>query len=210
MNASQPSSSEREVLLSAITRGADDATVMDALTNLIPLDPSKGKLSEDLLDGEWKLLWSIKAEAFSPLLQLPRPFKPASYQYFGSTAAAEVGSSRVAQGLTGGLLGQKEIWLSSGVTPSEENSSSLTILPPFRLQVGGRPGSGDTKRTLVDAGSDADFRAVNVRSKDAQAAPRNEYQQLYVEGGGAGALRISTIASGDPVIVGAIFVHEKL
>lgn len=209
VNAAEPNQ-ERDALLSAIARGADETTVMEALNNLITLDPSRGKITDNLLDGEWKLLWSVKAEAFSPLLQLPRPFKPTSYQYFGNAAASEVGANRVAQGLTGGLLGRKEIWLSSGVTPSEENSSTLTILPPFRLQVGGRPGTGEAKQTLVEAGSDADFRAVNARSKDAQAAPRNEYQQVYVEDGGAGALRISTIVSGDPVIVGAIFVHEKL
>lgn len=211
-NASPP---QRDALLSAIASGADDSQVMTALNELIPLDPSRGKAATmpELLEGEWKLLWSAKAEAFSPLLQLPPPLTPTSFQYLGNAAATEVGANRVAQGLTGGLLlGSRQLWLSSGVAPSLQDPSVLDILPPFRLQLGGRPGTNTPKRTLVESGSDAEFRAnaINSRSKEAQQAPRNAYQQLYVENGGPGAIRISTVASGDPVIVGAIFVHQKL
>jgi hypothetical protein len=60
------------------------------------------------------------------------------------------------------------------------------------------------------AGSDAEFRKWNARTSEAQAAPKNRYQQLYLERQGQGSLRISTITAGDPVIVGAVFVHEKL
>ena len=44
----------------------------------------------------------------------------------------------------------------------------------------------------------------------AQRAPPNKYKQTYLEGGGKGALRISTVTEGDPVIVGEIFVHRKV
>ena len=47
--------------------------------------------------GEWELIWSYGAEAFSPLLTLPRPFRPDSYQYLGPIATIEVGEGRVAQ-----------------------------------------------------------------------------------------------------------------
>jgi len=202
---------ERDALVTAISQGASDDVVMEAIQKLVPLDPSQGRgaSSQQLLDGEWKLLWSAKAEAFSPLLQLPKPVRPDSYQYLGEIAAAEVGPNRVAQGLTGGLLGQSQLWLSSGVQASNQDPAVLDILPPFRFQIGGRVGSGRPKRTIVEAGSDAEFRAVNVRTQEAQLAPPNQYRQIYVEDGD-GALRISTITEGDPVIVGAIFVHEKM
>ena len=64
---------------------------------------------------------------------------------------------------------------------------------------------------LVEAGSDADFRALNARDADAQAAPKNRYAQLYLETAGRpGDLRVSTVVSGDPVIVGSVFVHERM
>lgn len=204
---------ERALLLSAITENADDATIASALQRLVPQDPSRGSAaaSPSLLEGRWELLWSAKAEAFSPLLQLPRPLRPDSFQYLGEAAATEVGPGRVAQGLTGGVLGPVQIWLSSGVAPSADDGSVLDISPPFRLQIGGREGSRSPKQTLVESESDADFRAnaINARSEEAQRAPPNKYWQLYVEEGPK-ALRISTIVSGDPVIVGAIFVHQKL
>ena len=59
--------------------------------------------------------------------------------------------------------------------------------------------------------SDTDFRKVNPRSAEAQLAPRNEYEQLYLEDfGGTGSLRVSVIARGDLVIVGDMCVHQKL
>jgi hypothetical protein len=219
ISATSTSTPERDALLSAIASGANNEKVLQALQNLIPLDPSKGRAAtlEDQLEGQWKLLWSIKAEAFSPLLQLPPPFRPMSYQYLGKAAAQEVGGPNrvVAQGLTGGILGSnRQLWLSSGVEPSAEDPSVLDILPPFRFQIGGTYGSGEKKRTIVESETDADFRknVINSRSEQAQLAPRNKYQQVYLESSGVsgGALRISTIISGDPVIVGAMFVHQKL
>ena len=56
----------------------------------------------------------------------------------------------------------------------------------------------------------ADFRAANARTTEAQLAPKNEYEQLYLENYGRGSLRISVVAVGDPVIVGDMFVHQKL
>lgn len=205
-------SSGRTDLLSSIASRSPDATVLAALEALVPLDPSKGRgaAEADDLDGEWRLLWSVGAEAFSPLLTLPRPFRPDSYQYLGGVAAAEVGEGRVAQGLTGGLLGPNQLWLSSGAVANEEDPSVLDIKPPFRFQVGGKAGTARPKKTIVEAGNDADFRAVNARTEEAQLAPPNKYKQLYLEGGGPGALRISTITEGDPVIIGAIFVHQKI
>jgi len=190
----------------------NEAEVLSAIENLVPFDPSvhKGATMKEDLDGEWELLWSAKAEAFSPLLKLPKPFKPDSFQYLGNAAAAEVGIDRVAQGLTGGILGQSQLWLSSGVRASSEDESMLEILPPFRFEVGGRYQSGKAKKRLVEAGSDAEFRKLNSRTAEAQAAPKNSYRQLYLERQGKGSLRISTITDGDPVIVGAIFVHRKL
>lgn len=191
---------------------SDETMVLAAIDELVPFDPSqkKGAALVDDLDGEWELLWSAKAEAFSPLLKLPKPFKPDSYQYLGSAAAGEVGPDRVAQGLTGGILGRNQLWLSSGVRTSSIDASILEILPPFRFEVGGRYQKGAPKKQLVEAGSDADFRKLNARTSEAQAAPKNSYQQLYLEREGKGSLRISTITDGDPVIVGAIFVHRKL
>jgi hypothetical protein len=177
------------------------------------------------------------------LLQLPAPFRPSSYQYFGSIAEREVGPNRAAQGLVGGVVGavfgsDSELWLSSGIGPSsssdesrssDKDSTTLIIYPPFRLQLGHIPqstttttkdnnnnnnnsssNSNNNKRTIVESESDADFRKVNSRTVDAQNAPRNEYEQLYIENLGSGSLRISVITKGDPVIVGNMFIHQKL
>ncbi|KAG7368183.1 hypothetical protein IV203_030926 [Nitzschia inconspicua] len=189
----------RSQLLNLIdSNKATEGDILTAIEKLVPYDPSKKAAAtlDDELDGEWKLLWSAKAEAFSPLLKLPPPLKPISYQYLGKTAAGEVGTSRIAQGLTGGILGMSQLWLSSGSKVAPDDPSILEIFPPFRLE--------------LNAGSDAEFRKLNGRTAEAQAAPKNRYQQLYLERNGKGSLRISTIADGDPAIVGAIFVHEKL
>jgi hypothetical protein len=204
---------DRHQLLAAIARQASDEEIIGLIQNLE--DPSKGRAAflPDRLDGAWELIWSYGAESFSPLLTLPPPFRPESYQYLGRTAAAEVGEGRIAQGLTGGILlgaTQQQLWLSSGATPDPDDPSVLVIQPPFRLQWGGRYQSGRPKLTLVDSGSDADFRQVNARSVEAQTAGPNLYRQLYVEDAGPGSLRVSTVIAGDPVIVGEIFVHRKL
>ncbi|KAL3783426.1 hypothetical protein HJC23_002853 [Cyclotella cryptica] len=59
--------------------------------------------------------------------------------------------------------------------------SILEIYPPFRFQLGETPGSSVAKQTIVESQSDADFRAVNARTTEAQMAPKNEYEQLYLE-----------------------------
>mmetsp|Transcript_21947 Transcript_21947/g.51750 ORF Transcript_21947/g.51750 Transcript_21947/m.51750 type:complete len:393 (+) Transcript_21947:84-1262(+) len=206
-------------LISSKSTREEEAEILDTIQQLQQYDPTKGQAATKTynsdLDGEWKLIWSIKADAFSPLLKLPPPFRPMSYQYLGEAAASEVGPDRVAQGLTGGLLvGQSQVWLSSGVRNNVDNNgddpSTLDILPPFRLQYGGRYRSNKPKTTIVEAGSDAEFRKLNARTSEAQAAPKNSYKQLYVERGGKGSLRISTITDGDPVIIGAMFIHEKM
>jgi hypothetical protein len=210
------SSPEREALLQALSNKSPDEIVSRAIQNLIPLNPMRSKSSTKYateLNGEWKLLWYNKSD-FSPLLKLPSPFRPDSYQYFGSIAEVEVGTGRVAQGLTGGVLTalgpNKELWLSSGAVAKENDPSILEIYPPFRLQLGEKPGSLAAKQTIVESQSDADFRAVNARTTEAQMAPKNEYEQLYLEDIGSGSLRISLVSRGDPVIVGDMFVHQKL
>lgn len=216
-SASSTTTPERDALLRAIAGESSNDVVLRAIDRLVPLSPLKG--SDDAssyaaaLDGEWKLVW-YSTSNFSPLLKLPSPFRPDSYQYFGSAAEKEVGEGRVAQGLVGGILtalgSDSELWLSSGAVSQPGRPSTLEIYPPFRFQVGQTPGSSTPKRTIVDADSDAEFRKANARSTEAQLAPKNEYEQLYLEDYGAGSLRVSVIASGDPVIVGEMFVHQKL
>eukprot|EP00804_Cyclotella_cryptica_P013512 CCRYP_017232-RA/>CCRYP_017232-RA protein AED:0.18 eAED:0.18 QI:0/0/0/1/0/0/2/0/238 len=178
---------QREALIQALSSQSSDQVVLQAIENLLPLNLMKSKESAkyaNALNGEWKLLWYNKSD-FSPLLKLPYPFRPDSYQYFGDVAEKEVGAGRVAQGLTGGVLSalgpKKELWLSSGAIAKESDPSILEIYPPFRFQLGETPGSSVAKQTIVESQSDADFRAVNARTTEAQMAPKNEYEQLYLE-----------------------------
>mmetsp|Transcript_12862 Transcript_12862/g.22105 ORF Transcript_12862/g.22105 Transcript_12862/m.22105 type:complete len:325 (+) Transcript_12862:27-1001(+) len=216
----EQSSPEREALLEAITNKSSNEVIAGLVEKLLPLSPLKGDVSsaatyESALDGEWKLIW-YSTSGFSPLLKLPSPFRPDSYQYFGSIAEKEVGPGRVAQGLVGGILSglgpQTELWLSSGAVAQESHPSTLEIYPPFRFQLGVTPGGATTKekRMIVEADSDAEFRKVNARTTEAQLAPKNEYEQMYVENFGRGSLRVSVVTKGDPVIVGEMFVHQKL
>lgn len=210
---------ERDELLRAISNRSSDEVIAGAIERLVPLSPLKGGVAskstvDAALDGEWKLLWYNYAD-FSPLLKLPPPFQPASYQYFGGVAEREVGEGRVAQGLVGGVLSalgpETEVWLSSGAVARGDRPSALEIYPPFRFQLGRTPGSSSApKRMIVEAGSDAEFRRANARTTEAQLAPKNEYEQLYLEDVGTGSLRVSLITKGDPVIVGDMFVHQKL
>ena len=79
----------------------------------------------------------------------------------------------------GGVLGPVQLWLSSGALVSGDDPSVLDIKPPFRLQAGGRAGSGATKRTIVEAGSDADFRKANVRTEEVHRAFPETDTSLY-------------------------------
>jgi hypothetical protein len=218
----------RDSLLKAVDTGASDDVVLALIEDISRNDPSNGGgATSPALSGKWELLWSAKAEAFSPLLALPRPLRPESLQLLGDAAVQSgVGGGRVAQVLKGGILspfGGAELWLSSGVLPEKDgqqllrntdgntdgNTDVLEILPPFRLEL--IQPTKSIRKTLVESGSDADFRAANGRNSEAQAAPRNRYRQLYLEDTGKpGDLRISTIISGDPVIVGATFIHRRL
>lgn len=209
------SSPERDELLRALDAGSSNDVVVGCINKLIPSNPARDMSQaafDSALDGEWKLLW-YSTSNFSPLLKLP-VLRPDSYQYFGDVASREVGEGRVAQGLNGGVLGAlgpgAQLWLSSGATSKEGSPGALEIYPPFRFQLGGAVGSGRPKRTIVEADSDADFRAANGRDTEAQLAPKNEYEQIYMEDAGVGSLRISVISKGDPVIVGEMFVHQKI
>lgn len=197
-------STARAQLLDAIARGADVEAAIEAL---IPFDPSAGRGARSTaLDGRWRLIWSQKAEAFSPLLGLPVPLRPQSYQLVGAVAAPVVGADRVAQLLE--FPGGISLILSSGVAPAASQPRVLDIFPPFRFELA--LGGGGGRWTAVEAGSDAEFRAQNGRDRAAQAAQPNEYEQRYLETSGlAGDLRVSTIVAGDPVIVGAVFVHVR-
>jgi hypothetical protein len=200
----------RSNLLNAIRESKPEEQVLSLIQQLLPFNSEYSNDTLQDLDGEWKLIWSANDD-FSPLLKLPYPFKPESYQYFGKAAAKEVGVGRVAQGLTGGIFGKKQLWLSSGIEPLDKQGA-FEIEPPFRLELGERPGTtyANDKRIIVEANNDGDFRKVNARTKEAQLAPKNVYEQIYLERNGKGSLRISTITDGDPVIVGAILIHEKL
>jgi hypothetical protein len=106
----------RSNLLNAIRESKPEEQVLSLIQQLLPFNSEYSNDTLQDLDGEWKLIWSANDD-FSPLLKLPYPFKPESYQYFGKAAAKEVGVGRVAQGLTGGIFGKKQLWLSSGIEP---------------------------------------------------------------------------------------------
>ena len=184
-----------------------DEEIQIAMAKLENIDPSQGKAATSgQLGGTWELIYSLNAEAFSPLLNLPKPIRPTSLQLLGDDAAKVVGSGRVAQILNFPIIPLSLI-LSSGVVPVTSDSTMLEIFPPFRLEAK----LGEIKAQLVESKSDSDFRALNARDDEAQAAGRNMYKQRYLDiSGRKGDLRISEVTSGDPVIVGAIFVHQRI
>lgn len=216
---------ERQALLRALASKASDEEVKRLIAELEPLDPSKSNsATSSKLEGTWELIYSVGAEAFSPLLQLPSPIRPSSLQLIGADSAREVGEGRVAQVLNFPIV-PLSFLLSSGLVPAASGGGNvLEIQPPFRFEAVWndatlrRPGrlskgvaKGGTRWKLVDSGSDADFRALNARDEDAQAAGRNMYKQRYLDvTGEPGDLRLSEIISGDPVIVGAVFIHRRL
>ena len=216
---------ERQALLRALASKASDEEVKRLIAELEPLDPSKSNsATSPELDGTWELIYSVGAEAFSPLLQLPSPIRPSSLQLIGADSAREVGEGRVAQVLNFPIV-PLSFLLSSGLVPAASGGGNvLEIQPPFRFEAVWddatlrRPGrlsrgvaKGGARWKLVDSGSDADFRALNARDEDAQAAGRNMYKQRYLDiTGDPGDLRVSEIISGDPVIVGAVFIHRRL
>jgi len=204
-NASYPR--ERMDLMAKISEQASDENIAAAIAKLEILDPSGGKAAtSDQLGGTWELIYSVNAEAFSPLLNLPTPIRPTSLQLIGESATPVVGEGRIAQILNFPLVPLSFI-LSSGAVPYASDSSIIEIFPPFRFDVK----LGGAKKQVVEAGNDADFRALNVRTAEAQAAGRNLYKQRYLENTGMkGDLRISEVIAGDPVLVGVLFVHRRI
>ena len=224
------SSNERSKLLQLIfsqddkkPTDEDETNVIQAIQNLLPYDPSQhqagtSKYANDL-SGQWQLVYSINAEAFSPLLNLPKVIRPTSFQFIGNDAKnlLQGEQGRIAQVLDfpsppSPLFSPFSIVLSSGVVPYEPESSVLEIYPPFRLQVQFSSSSttssqNNVKRwTIVESKSDAEFRALNSRTEEAQLAGRNLYQQTYLETTGRkGDLRISEVIAGDPVLVVSTF-----
>lgn len=195
-----------ELLKKILTKRSDDE-VAAAIAALEQLDPSQGKAAtSDQLGGTWELIYSVNAEAFSPLLNLPKPIRPTSFQLIGADATPVVGEGRIAQVLNFPIIPLSLI-LSSGTVPLTSDSSVLEIFPPFRLEAK----FGGTKTKIVESGSDADFRALNARTEEAQAAGRNMYKQRYLEiTGNKGDLRISEVIAGDPVLVGEVFIHRRI
>lgn len=192
------SANPRDQMLAAIASDASERQVLAAIESLVQVNDGSAAAAArpESLAGSWRLLWSAGADKFSPLLGLPRPIRPESVQ--------QVGDGRVSNVLRFPLGLQAR--LSSGLRPTAD-ASCLEIFPPFKLELL----LGGQARTLVEAGSDAEFRALNARDEAAQAAPRNLYLQRYVETSGRpGDLRVSTVTAGDPVIVGSVFVHERL
>ena len=138
--------------------------------------------------------------------RVPRRIRPRSVQLLGASASGLVGAGRVANRLDF-PVDVLSLLLSSGVRASKEEAAVLEIVPPFRFEVL----AGGSRLQLVEAGSDADFRALNARDAGAQAAPRNRYLQRYLDTTGRpGDVRISEVISGDPVIVGSVFVHRRM
>lgn len=193
------SNAQRMNLLQKIAQNAPDEEVAVAISELEHYDPSKGSAATSpYIDGTWELIYGLNAAAFSPLLNLPSPIRPQSLQLVGDAAFPVVGQGRIAQILNFPLIPLSVI-LSSGAVPVESDKSILEIFPPFRLEI--RLGVG-TKIQLVESGSDADFRALNARDAEAQAAGRNLYKQRYLETSGKkGDLRISEVIAGDPILV---------
>jgi len=189
---------EKIELLQKIVAKASDEEVLAAISKLELLDPSQGKAAtSDQLGGTWELIYSINTDSFSPLLNLPQPIRPESIQLLGDDAAQVVGLNRAAQLLNFPIVPLTFI-LSSGAVPVETDPSMIEIFPPFRFDVK----FGGFRTQVLEAGSDAGFRALNARDEEAQAAPRNMYKQRYLETTGKkGDLRISEVVSGDPVIV---------
>eukprot|EP00967_Tisochrysis_lutea_P083450 scaffold115985_cov35-Tisochrysis_lutea.AAC.1 len=188
--ASQPDQDPRAALLALLATSPpnDDVAVAAAVEQLTPLDPSRGRgATSAALAGRWQLLWSGHADAFSPLLNLPRPIRPESLQLLGSAAeAAGCGEGRIAQLLDFPVPLLPVVRLSSSARPDPADGRTLEIFPPFRLELlpGTSGGSGDG-RMLVEAGSDAEFRALNARTAQAQVAPRNRYEISYLEESGS-------------------------
>lgn len=198
---------ERIALLQKIVRKSSDEEIAAAIANLERLDPANGKAAtSDKVGGTWELIYSVNAEAFSPLLNLPKPIRPSSLQLIGDDAAPVVGEGRIAQVLNFPILPLSLI-LSSGTVPVASDPSVFEIFPPFRLEAK----FGSAKVQIVESGSDADFRALNARTDEAQAAGRNLYKQRYLETTGQkGDLRVSEVVAGDPVLVGEVFIHRRI
>lgn len=198
---------ERIDLLKKILGKSSDDEVAEAIASLEKLDPSQGKAAtSDQLGGTWELIYSVNAEAFSPLLNLPKLIRPTSLQLVGADAEPVVGAGRIAQVLNFPIIPLSLI-LSSGTVPVTSDSSVLEIFPPFRLQAK----FGGVMAKIVESGSDADFRALNARTEEAQAAGRNMYKQRYLETTGEpGDLRISEVIDGDPVLVVSLLCHRFL
>lgn len=187
-------STARDAVIAAVNSGASQETVEKLLEALVAEDPSGGRGAD--ASGAWRLLWSARTSRFSPLLGLPGPIRPKSEQFLPEGGIQNT--------LSRGLLGPAEFVLSAGARKAE--ADTIEITPPFSFDINV---AGQTYQ-ILKAGSDAEFRRTQARSLDEQLAPRNRYKQLYLDTSGKkGDLRVSKVISGDPVVVGATFIHSR-
>lgn len=186
----------RARLLAAI---AADEGVEEAIEALVQFDPAEGQGARArALAGTWRLLWSSSAAEVSRVLRaVPAPLAPTSLQLLGD---AGIGPGRGANVLDflGGLI---RLELSSAAVPSGADASSVVIGPPFRL-------------ALLAGGGRLPLGAEEDESSDTTPLLGNQksiFRQRYLEtSGAAGDLKISSVVSGDPVVVGSAFVHQRL
>mmetsp|Transcript_6615 Transcript_6615/g.9544 ORF Transcript_6615/g.9544 Transcript_6615/m.9544 type:complete len:304 (+) Transcript_6615:83-994(+) len=202
---------QRENLLNLLSQEKpDESEVKNAIEQLVTFDPSNGKgAASSEVDGTWELLYSLNTEKFSPLLGLPKPIRPKSIQLLGDDAANLLGEGGRAVQILDFPFPVSYI-LSSGAVPA--TPSTFEIYPPFRFDVAlGGLSNAKNRLHVLDTGDEAGFRALNGRDGEAQMASRNMYLQRYLETSGKkGDLRISEVVAGDPVIVGSVFIHQRL
>lgn len=186
----------RDALLLAIATGAG---VERAIEELVPFDPARGRGARaSELQGTWKLLWSsADAEVSRVLRAVPGPILPTSMQLLGDR---KIGEGRAANVLD--FFGHAvRVELSSSALPSQDDQSSIVIGPPFRL-------------ALLAGGQRVVLGAEEDETSDTTPLLGNQpsiFRQRYLETSGLpGDLRISRVVSGDPVVLGSAFVHQRL
>uniref|UniRef100_A0A061RTJ7 Plastid lipid-associated protein/fibrillin conserved domain-containing protein n=1 Tax=Tetraselmis sp. GSL018 TaxID=582737 RepID=A0A061RTJ7_9CHLO len=196
--------STRQQLLDCIASGSDYDEVEAAIRRLTPFNPSPQPAQSEILQGNWKLLWSSQtAEVTKATKNLPLPFT--SMQLIGPGGGRGEPGGELPQGRAANIIkvlgGAVTLKLSSAADPSSGDPSSVIIGPPFRLEllVGGRSIPLQQEETV---GSD---------TSPVLGSQRNVFTQEYVEGTGRpGDLRISRVTEGDPAVVGSAFVHVRV
>ncbi len=122
-----------------------------------------------------------------------------SIQLVGEKGGLPAGRAANLVSLLGGAVTLK---LSSAAVPYPGNNTAVEIGPPFYLEL------------LLPFGVTIPLQKETSTESDESTVlgnQTNEYAQLFFEKSGrSGDLRISKIVSGDPTIVGNVFVHERM